>query len=316
MKSHHHRDTIAGVVSGPKYKTSIADLAAGVLHVGGAVLVFPSGGGWCSRMLLDWTQSGLQASMRAIRSHNVSLEMTFRLRTFPCLVLQHIEGLNRRWSQIDTTDKPKYTLEAVMSGMKDLCAETERIKNEAAKLAKVVHKTTRAEDWRTVLKRHLLWLTAVTMYSLLGVLCYSYLERDEETGKRWTAVEAFYFSVTTISTVGYGDYAPSTDGSRVFTAFYLTVGVSVVFYVMGDLYHYFIESSVYAVGRAIGRCWQVSAPPPPLSPSPFFFSMVIFLCCSDVVVSTRSAMVKLPYCKRSRYSTSFSTTFLSLALDE
>jgi hypothetical protein len=155
--------------------------------------------------------------------------------------------------------KPKFTLESVMSEMKELCAETDKVKAEAGKLASVVHKTTEVEDWRTVLKRNLLALTAVALYISLGMLCYSYLERDQETGELWTPVEALYFSVTTISTVGYGDYAPSTDESRIFTAFYMIFGVAVVFWVMGGLYHYFIERSAYALGRAAGRCWKVSA---------------------------------------------------------
>ena len=115
-----------------------------------------------------------------------------------------------------------------MSEMEKLCAETDKVKVEAAKLASVVHKTAKVEDWRTVLKRNLLTLIAVALYISLGMLCYSYLERDQETGEQWTPVEALYFSVTTISTVGYGDYAPSTDESRVFTAFYMTLGVAVV----------------------------------------------------------------------------------------
>jgi hypothetical protein len=147
-----------------------------------------------------------------------------------------------------------------MSEMEKLCAETDKVKVEAAKLASVVHKTAKVEDWRTVLKRNLLTLIAVALYISLGMLCYSYLERDQETGEQWTPVEALYFSVTTISTVGYGDYAPSTDESRVFTAFYMTLGVAVVFWLMGPLYHYFIEVPVYAVCRAVGRCWKVSAP--------------------------------------------------------
>jgi hypothetical protein len=43
----------------------------------------------------------------------------------------------------------------------------------------------------------------------------------------WTWIQSFYFSVVTISTVGYGDLAPTNDGSRFFTAIYILVGVSI-----------------------------------------------------------------------------------------
>ena len=43
----------------------------------------------------------------------------------------------------------------------------------------------------------------------------------------WTWIQSFYFSVVTITTVGYGDFTPSTDASRLFTAIYILVGVSI-----------------------------------------------------------------------------------------
>lgn len=41
----------------------------------------------------------------------------------------------------------------------------------------------------------------------------------------WRLLDSFYFSVTTLSTVGYGDLAPVTDAGRLFTAFYILTGV-------------------------------------------------------------------------------------------
>jgi voltage-gated potassium channel Kch len=43
----------------------------------------------------------------------------------------------------------------------------------------------------------------------------------------WSWVDAFYFSVVTITTVGFGDLTPSTDLSKVFTAIYILIGVSI-----------------------------------------------------------------------------------------
>jgi voltage-gated potassium channel Kch len=40
-------------------------------------------------------------------------------------------------------------------------------------------------------------------------------------------VDALYFSVATISTVGYGDIAPKTTLGKLFTIFYLLAGAGV-----------------------------------------------------------------------------------------
>ncbi|MEP2703387.1 MAG: potassium channel family protein [Roseibium sp.] len=53
---------------------------------------------------------------------------------------------------------------------------------------------------------------------LSGVLFYSSVEG-------WSFVDAFYFSVITLSTVGYGDLAPQTDLGKIFTSIYILVGI-------------------------------------------------------------------------------------------
>jgi voltage-gated potassium channel len=41
-------------------------------------------------------------------------------------------------------------------------------------------------------------------------------------------VDAFYFSVTTLCTVGYGDFAPESDVSKIFTSFYMLIGIGLL----------------------------------------------------------------------------------------
>ena len=43
----------------------------------------------------------------------------------------------------------------------------------------------------------------------------------------WSWVEAFYFSTYTLTTVGYGDYLPSSDTSRLCASLYMIVGVTI-----------------------------------------------------------------------------------------
>jgi voltage-gated potassium channel len=43
--------------------------------------------------------------------------------------------------------------------------------------------------------------------------------------EHWTLIQALYFSVATVTTVGYGDLHPTTELGRLVTAFYILVGV-------------------------------------------------------------------------------------------
>ena len=51
----------------------------------------------------------------------------------------------------------------------------------------------------------------------------------------YTVVDAFYFSMVTISTVGYGDLTPSSTGFRIFTVFYIFIGCTVIFVHLSEL---------------------------------------------------------------------------------
>ena len=53
---------------------------------------------------------------------------------------------------------------------------------------------------------------------VLASVVYRYVE-----GWRW--IDAFYFSVMTVATVGYGDIAPQTDIGKLFTILYIFCGL-------------------------------------------------------------------------------------------
>jgi voltage-gated potassium channel Kch len=44
----------------------------------------------------------------------------------------------------------------------------------------------------------------------------------------WSWVDSLYFSVVAVTTVGFGDLSPSSDGSKLFTVFYLLAGISII----------------------------------------------------------------------------------------
>jgi hypothetical protein len=65
-----------------------------------------------------------------------------------------------------------------------------------------------------------LLVSAVSMVAL-GTVVYMFLEG-------WTLVEAFYFSVVALATVGFGDFHSTTDAARLFTVFYIVFGLGLL----------------------------------------------------------------------------------------
>ena len=43
----------------------------------------------------------------------------------------------------------------------------------------------------------------------------------------WSIVDAFYFCIMTLATIGYGDLSPTTELSKLFTVIYVMVGLGV-----------------------------------------------------------------------------------------
>jgi len=58
------------------------------------------------------------------------------------------------------------------------------------------------------------------LYITLGAAFYRTVE-----GFRW--LDAYYYVVVTLSTIGYGDFVPKTDAGKIFTIFYIVFGVVV-----------------------------------------------------------------------------------------
>jgi voltage-gated potassium channel len=67
--------------------------------------------------------------------------------------------------------------------------------------------------------RSLTFLVAFTLLS--GTLFY-------RTVEGWSAVDAFYFSVTTFTTVGLGDLTPATTFGKLFTVVYIFAGLGLI----------------------------------------------------------------------------------------
>jgi len=81
-------------------------------------------------------------------------------------------------------------------------------------------------NWEDPQFRGLLYLSVLLLVA--GMFFYHRVED-------WTLLEALYFSVLTLTTVGYGDYYPHTGAGRVFTVFYVLLGLGIVLALLAQI---------------------------------------------------------------------------------
>ena len=67
---------------------------------------------------------------------------------------------------------------------------------------------------------HVLGTSALFILAL-GTVMYHRLEG-------WSWIDSLYFSSVAVTTVGFGDLTPTTDGSKLFTVFYIFSGVAII----------------------------------------------------------------------------------------
>ena len=93
----------------------------------------------------------------------------------------------------------------------------------------------------------------IISYMCLGVLIYTFKEINEREDPEpddwdWNVIECFYFTMVTITTVGYGDMPLLSQEIRVVTAFFGIVGVVQI---AGSLN---VIAEWYAAAPSPGRC--------------------------------------------------------------
>lgn len=80
--------------------------------------------------------------------------------------------------------------------------------------------------------RNLLFTTLLILGA--GTVMYHYLEG-------WTWLDSFYFSVITLTTIGYGDFSPQTDGGKIFTLFYILIGIGIILSFVNTVFEHYNE---------------------------------------------------------------------------
>ena len=78
--------------------------------------------------------------------------------------------------------------------------------------------------------RKLLLITSIIIG--FGTTFYHYIEV-------WSWIDTAYFSVITLTTIGYGDFSPATDLGKLFTIGYIVIGVGVILGFINAVYHHY-----------------------------------------------------------------------------
>jgi voltage-gated potassium channel len=72
---------------------------------------------------------------------------------------------------------------------------------------------------------------SATAIILVGTGVYTVLEG-------WSPVDALYFSVVTLATVGFGDLHPTTEAAKLFTVVYILSGLGIIAAFLSELPRY------------------------------------------------------------------------------
>lgn len=83
--------------------------------------------------------------------------------------------------------------------------------------------------------RSLLYLAVLTL--AIGTIFYHSVE-----GWRW--LDSFYFSVITLTTIGFGDFTPKTDIGKIFTVIYIFVGLGILLGFITPIGEYLVDRRV------------------------------------------------------------------------
>ena len=68
----------------------------------------------------------------------------------------------------------------------------------------------------------------------IGTVVYRLLEG-------WSWIDSIYFCVITLTTIGYGDFSPQTDAGKLFTIFYILVGLGIILSFINTVYTHYLD---------------------------------------------------------------------------
>jgi len=92
-------------------------------------------------------------------------------------------------------------------------------------MLKVIISFLKDKDYRNLLVSSFIMLA-------IGSAFYHYIEK-------WSWIDSIYFSFISLTTVGFGDITPSTDIGKIFTIFYLTIGIGLILTFIDILFNHY-----------------------------------------------------------------------------
>lgn len=97
------------------------------------------------------------------------------------------------------------------------------------------------------LKVGLFYIAALLLYYVIGCGYYGTVEK-------WGITDCIYFITVSVTTVGYGQFVPTTDNSRIFTVFYVVTGVAFVFHMSRSFAHnWLVHLQSHLLESLLGR---------------------------------------------------------------
>uniref|UniRef100_A0A8P0TKP4 Potassium two pore domain channel subfamily K member 17 n=1 Tax=Canis lupus familiaris TaxID=9615 RepID=A0A8P0TKP4_CANLF len=110
------------------------------------------------------------------------------------------------------------------------------------------------------LLRNFTCLDGPALDSLIRGIIQAYQSGDIVLGNttsmgRWEFVGSFFFSVSTVTTIGYGNLSPRTMAARLFCIFFALVGIPLNLVVLNRLGH-LMQQGMHRCARRLGGTWQ------------------------------------------------------------
>ncbi|XP_068669458.1 two-pore potassium channel 1-like [Aristolochia californica] len=100
---------------------------------------------------------------------------------------------------------------------------------------------------------------ALAMYLGVGTLCF-YLVRKQVSGHKTNGViDAIYFCIVTMTTVGYGDLAPNSVATKLLACAFVFSGVALVGMILSKAADYLVEKQELLFVKAVNIRRQVGA---------------------------------------------------------
>lgn len=84
-------------------------------------------------------------------------------------------------------------------------------------------------------------IIGLVIYLLVGLLCFSLFDIQLEGSSTSSHVDALYFAIVTMTTVGYGDLVPKTIGAKLFTCAFVFAGFGLVGALVSGAANYLVE---------------------------------------------------------------------------